>query len=238
MNEIIKIESRDISGAAVQTANARDLWAFVESKQEFSHWIKNRIEKYGFVEGEDFVVDKIIERSNQGLGIGQGRIDYHLTIETAKELAMVENNDKGRQVRKYFIECERMTELEAKQSAPTITNPTTAAMIHALQNMDRMERQQKAQAVAIQDHTIRLDEMEAKTTAALGGHGFYTIVGYANLTGVRVDEATGSRLGKRAVAASRDAGVMTGKIGSSKWGGVNTYHESILAQVFHEHFDQ
>lgn len=100
MNELIKIEPRELAGATVQTCNARDLWQFVESKQEFANWIKGRIEKYGFVEGEDFTVDKFIN----------GRatvIDYHLTIEMAKELAMVENNEKGRQVRRYFIECER-----------------------------------------------------------------------------------------------------------------------------------
>lgn len=100
MNELIRIESRELSGATIQTCNARDLWAFVESKQEFANWIKSRIEKYGFIEDEDFTVDKFIN----------GRatvIDYHLTIETAKELAMVENNEKGRQVRRYFIECER-----------------------------------------------------------------------------------------------------------------------------------
>ena len=98
--QLIKIEPRQIAGATIQTCNARDLWQFVESKQEFANWIKSRIEKYGFIEGEDFTVDKFIN----------GRatiIDYHLTIETAKELAMVENNDKGREVRRYFIECER-----------------------------------------------------------------------------------------------------------------------------------
>ena len=59
---------------------------------EKPHWIKGRIEKYSFVEGEDFTVDKFIN----------GRatvVDYYLTIEIGKELAMVENNDKGDQVR-------------------------------------------------------------------------------------------------------------------------------------------
>ena len=102
MRELIKIENRDISGATVQTCNARDLWAFVESKQEFANWIKARIGRYGFVEGEDFTVDKIITQYNQ-----VDRIDYHLTLDAAKEMAMVENNDKGREVRRYFIDCER-----------------------------------------------------------------------------------------------------------------------------------
>lgn len=102
MNELIKIESREISGATVQTCNARDLWQFVESKQDFSDWITNRIAKYSFVDGEDFSIN--LWKTPDG---GRPRKDYHLTIETAKELAMVENNEKGRQVRRYFIECER-----------------------------------------------------------------------------------------------------------------------------------
>ena len=101
--QLIKIEARQIAGATIQTCNARDLWQFVESKQDFSTWIKGRIEKYGFVEGEDYVIHKFMDNP---LG-GRPTLDYHLTIETAKELAMVENNDKGREVRRYFIECER-----------------------------------------------------------------------------------------------------------------------------------
>lgn len=110
MNEIIKIEARDISGAMVNTCNARDLWQFVESKRDFSTWIKSRIEKYGFVEGADYLLHKFVEQLPSGSKL---KIDYHLTIDAGKELAMVENNEKGREVRRYFIECER----KAKQSA-------------------------------------------------------------------------------------------------------------------------
>lgn len=108
MNHLITIKPRQIGGLQQQSVNARELWQFVESQQEFAHWIKNRIEKYGFVENEDFIVDKFIKVQLEGdREVQRPVIDYHLTIDTAKELAMVEANDKGRQVRKYFIECER-----------------------------------------------------------------------------------------------------------------------------------
>lgn len=100
MNDLITIERREVAGATVQTCNARDLWQFVESKQDFSTWIKGRIERYGLVEDEDFTVHKFVDRRATV-------IDYHLTIDTAKEMAMVENNDKGREIRRYFIACER-----------------------------------------------------------------------------------------------------------------------------------
>jgi anti-repressor protein len=109
MNEIIKIEARELGGVSVQTCNARDLWAFVESKQDFSDWIKNRIQKYGFLEGEDYLFHKFMENPSGG----RPTLDYHLTIDAGKELAMVENNAKGREVRRYFIDCER----RAKESA-------------------------------------------------------------------------------------------------------------------------
>ena len=50
MNELIPLQSQTIDGNAVETVNARELHAFLESKQDFSTWIKNRIEKYDFVE--------------------------------------------------------------------------------------------------------------------------------------------------------------------------------------------
>jgi len=112
--QLIKIEPRQIAQQSVQTVNARELWAFVQSKQEFANWIKARIEKFGFIKDQDFTIDKVINNP-QG---GRPSSDYHLTIDMAKELAMVENNDKGREVRRYFIECERRAkEMPAPMSA-------------------------------------------------------------------------------------------------------------------------
>ena len=81
-------------------ANRR--WKFIGSKQDFSDWIKARIAKYEFVQGVDFIDHKVMGQYNQVV-----TIDYFLTIDTAKEIAMVENSDKGREIRRYFIECER-----------------------------------------------------------------------------------------------------------------------------------
>ena len=94
-----------------RAVNARDLHAFLESKQEFANWIKNRIEKYDLVENVDYVVfDKSVKNPNGG----RPQIEYALTIDAAKELSMVEGNEKGKQARRYFIACEKkLTELSA-----------------------------------------------------------------------------------------------------------------------------
>jgi hypothetical protein len=55
MNDLIKITPTAIDGRSVQTVNARELHVFLESRQEFTVWIKNRIEQYGFTQNIDFV---------------------------------------------------------------------------------------------------------------------------------------------------------------------------------------
>lgn len=86
-----------------KAVNARALHAFLGSKRDFSTWIKDRIKSYDFMEGIDYVsFPEIVERE-----IGATtRIEYALTIGMAKELSMVEGNEKGKQARKYFIACE------------------------------------------------------------------------------------------------------------------------------------
>lgn len=133
--QLIPVFNGALAGQQQQLCDARDLHQFLNVGRDFSNWIKARIEQYGFVEGEDF--SPILANSYGAEGDlcspdlaskagvcspdsgskterrgGHNRTDYHLTLDTAKELAMVENNDQGRQVRRYFIAMER----EARES--------------------------------------------------------------------------------------------------------------------------
>jgi len=96
--ELIKVNQTEQG----MTIDGRELHEFLEVGRDFSTWIKDKIEKYGFIEGMDFS-----PKSGKTSDGGRPRIDYELSIDMAKELCMVENNEKGRQARKYFIECER-----------------------------------------------------------------------------------------------------------------------------------
>ena len=55
MNELICLTQSAINGELQQTVNARELYVFLESKQEFANWIKNRIADFGFIGGQDFL---------------------------------------------------------------------------------------------------------------------------------------------------------------------------------------
>ena len=91
MNELIKLQPQTINGNAVETVSARELHAFLQSKQDFSTWIKNRIADYDFVENQDFITDP------QKYGTANGgyatRKEYYITLNMAKELAMEQNVD-------------------------------------------------------------------------------------------------------------------------------------------------
>lgn len=101
--ELIKIGNGKIGDGDVQTVNARELHSFLEVKTRFSDWIKRRIEEFGFTENIDFTVLK----KEYGEITTFSEVEYHLSIDMAKELSMVERNEKGKQARQYFIECER-----------------------------------------------------------------------------------------------------------------------------------
>jgi anti-repressor protein len=116
MNELIQINERLIGDDTIQAVNARDLHAFLEVGKDFSTWVRDRIEQYKFVENQDFgIFPEIGENSERG---GRPSKEYAISLDMAKELAMVERNDKGKQARLYFIECER----RLKASAPDLSN--------------------------------------------------------------------------------------------------------------------
>ena len=101
---LVPVFTGAIQNQSVQLCNARDLHNFLAVGRDFSHWIKDRIEQYGFVQNEDYSLN-LANRSDGKAG--KRRTEYHLTLDMAKELAMVENNEKGRQIRRYFISLER-----------------------------------------------------------------------------------------------------------------------------------
>lgn len=76
MEEIIKITEKN----GQRAVNARELHAFLDSKQEFANWIKGRIEKYGFIENQGFKVFNNFVKNTQGR---RPSIEYALSIDMA-----------------------------------------------------------------------------------------------------------------------------------------------------------
>ena len=130
MNELIPIQDND----GAQAVMGRDLHTFLEVSTRYNDWIARLIEKYGFIAGQDFY-SKMSKTPNGG----RPSENHVLTLDMAKEISMVQNNDKGRQARRYFIECERRAKEPAELSPEELM----------------------ARAIKVADHTIK--ELEAKT---------------------------------------------------------------------------
>lgn len=97
MNQLIPTSTDDQGNILV---SGRDLHGFLEIGKDFSNWFKDMI-KYGFEEDKDFT--PISAKSNGG----RPRTEYAMTLDMAKEISMIQRNDKGKQARQYFIEVEK-----------------------------------------------------------------------------------------------------------------------------------
>lgn len=92
----------------VQVVYGRELWEVLEVKSKFADWIKNRFQECEAVENEDFEsFSKILENGGKSK-------EYIITLDIAKEMAMLERNEIGKRVRKYFIAVERKYKQETE----------------------------------------------------------------------------------------------------------------------------
>lgn len=96
MNELITVNYDNEQ----PTVSARELHGFLEVGADFRHWFPRMCE-YGFEEGKDF---RTFLTESSG---GRPAQDAEITIDMAKELCMLQRNDKGKQARQYFLQLER-----------------------------------------------------------------------------------------------------------------------------------
>lgn len=144
MNELLKIKTNNINNESVNTVNARDLHAFLEVGKDFSTWIKDRIEKYNFIENQDFIIFPNSGENSNGINQrGRPTKDYYLSLDMAKELAMVENNEKGRQARRYFIECEKKAKSQAVDPSKLSRIEILQIAMNAEEERARLEKENK-----------------------------------------------------------------------------------------------
>lgn len=129
MNELIAITKATINNEEVNAVNARDLWKTLEIETKFNTWMPRRIEEYEFEEGRDFV-------TNLSKSHGRPSKEYIISLDMAKELAMVENNEQGRRIRRYFIEVEKNARKFSEAVAAQVS-----AMIPVIRENERLRFQ-------------------------------------------------------------------------------------------------
>ncbi len=103
MNELIPTQQNENNELLV---TGRDLHEFLELKTTYTQWFE-RMLGYGFAENVDFIV--ITKNVNDATAFGGTRnlIDHHIKLDMAKEISMLQRNEKGKEARQYFIEIEK-----------------------------------------------------------------------------------------------------------------------------------
>lgn len=146
MNELIKVDySTDRP-----TVSARELHEFLEVKTAYKDWFPRMCE-YGFAEGQDFC--SFLSESTGG----RPAQDAQLTIDMAKEICMLQRNDKGKQARQYFLQLERDW------------NSPEKVMARALQIADHKIHQLEAEVEANRPKVLFADAVATAKTSILIG---------------------------------------------------------------------
>lgn len=213
MNELIKISTAPIGATTIPAVNARDLHAFLGVAKDFSTWVKAQLVRARLVEGRDFASSPV-----RGIS-GQTLIEYFLTLDAGKHVAMLSETDRGFAVRDYFLECERRALAAPAAALPDFTNPAAAARAWA----DEVEAKQALQLeLAAAAPSVEFVERYADAT---GTKGFRQV---AKLLKVKenafreflIDKKIMYRLGAELTPAAPhiDAGRFVVKAGQSEGG--------------------
>ena len=223
MTELIPINKADFNGAEINSVNARELHEVLESKQDFSTWIKKRLDEVDAVENVDFIkLHKKMELSKTG----QVGVEYVLSTDIAKEIAMLERNEVGKKVRRYFIEFEKMH----KQKVIPLTQAEILAQSAAL----LVEHERRTAALETKTEEIRKEQLKAKhnINRLLNNDNYMTLIAFMNLHGISQKGYHIPSLGKRAKKLSDEQGAFMGAVIDPRYGRINTYSTEILKQIF------
>ena len=211
-----------IGGVEQVCVDARTLHAHLKNGDMFAHWINARIQKYGFEQGADYELiawentkakaetQKTGEEDSGGLiwenpqtkqtGRGGNRRskDYHLTLDMAKELSMVESNEQGRAARRYFINMERIAIQAIKDQLAQALEAKTA---------NDYIRISPAQAQALSELVIAETKRTGKHYKTVWGsfNRHFRVNSYHELPAARFDEACQWLGGKRMAAKPESA---------------------------------
>lgn len=145
MKQLIKITEKDGNNVV----SARELHAFLEVKTEMVLWCKRMFE-YGFTENTDYTAIKSENPVNKQVGIN----DYALTLDTAKEISMIQRSDKGKQARQYFIECEKKLKEIFKNLSPA------EQLLHNAQILVNHEKQLKELKGKVANSENEIEELK------------------------------------------------------------------------------
>lgn len=227
MNEIITISQTMINNTEVNSVNARDLHEVLESDTKFSDWIKRRLDETDAILNADYIIVSQKRETITEYGKKASIItEYILTTDIAKEIAMLERNEKGKQVRRYFIEVEKAYK---RDKVAVSQLDYMQIQLNYLKEQDR-----KIHELENRTDEIHKEQLKAKhnINRILNNDNYMTLIAYMNLNGISQKGCHIPSLGKKAKKMSDEQGAFMGAVIDPRYGRINTYSVEILKQIF------
>lgn len=151
MNELINIKLNENHEPVV---SGRELHKILEIKTQYTKWLE-RMSEYGFEENVDYIA--ISQKRLTAQGNNTEYTDHVLKMDMAKEIAMLQRNEKSKEVRKYFIQVEKDF------------NSPEKIMARALLMADKKVHKLEAQIEADKPKVIFADAVSASKSSILIG---------------------------------------------------------------------
>lgn len=227
MNEIITISQTMINNTEVNAVNARDLHEVLESDTKFSDWIKRRLDETDAILNADYIIVSQKRETITEYGKKASIItEYILTTDIAKEIAMLERNEKGKQVRRYFIEVEKAYKRDR----------VAVSQLDYMQIQLNYLKEQDKKIHELENKTAEIHKEQLKTkhniNRILNNDNYMTLIAYMNLNGISQKGYHIPSLGKKAKKMSDEQGAFMGAVIDPRYGRINTYSVEILRQIF------
>jgi phage anti-repressor protein len=227
MNEIIAINQTNINNTEVNSVSARDLHEVLESETKFADWIKRRLDETDAVLNTDYIIVSQKRETITEYGKKASIItEYILTTDIAKEIAMLERNEKGKQVRRYFIEVEKAYKRDR----------VAVSQLDYMQIQLNYLKEQDKKIHELENKTAEIHKEQLKTkhniNRILNNDNYMTLIAYMNLNGISQKGYHIPSLGKKAKKMSDEQGAFMGAVIDPRYGRINTYSVEILRQIF------
>ena len=219
MKEMLKVFETNDGSKAV---SARQLHEELGVGRRFTTWIQYKIEKYGFMEDVDYAIlmfdlnGNLLEDKVPDSGSTPHKMEYVLSLDCAKEIAMVENNEAGRQIRKYLIRIENDYWKKGLGSLSLMTEV-----------MSKLSESVAELSKSVAGINERINNLEQKSLGE--GNHLLTIGEYAMRENISVPRAKAIEYGRICTAHCRDNNIKMGQVFNKKYiNPLNSYPVEVL----------
>jgi len=210
------------------------VWLGYSSKQMALKKLKNNFE-----EGLDFNLNLVSKVQIEGdREVSRPFQQISLTIECFKSMGMIAGTEKGKEVRRYFLECEKVAQAKPMSMGEILV--MQAQQFLALeQRQDSIEEENRLlrEKLALIESAQEANELETDANTQelerfRNGHGFYfSIAGWCSKNNIKASLQEMNNLGRKAAALCRMKQITPQPVNDPRWGTVNTYPDSILMEV-------